>query len=73
MKIGLSFFRDISNYLQDFQCDEIITGGDFNLVRDIKKDKRGGALARLKTPSKRLKEFARRGTSDTPFTPTKHV
>ena len=43
MKIGLSFFRDISNYLQDFQCDEIIIGGDFSLVMDIKKDKRGGA------------------------------
>ena len=25
------FFRDISNYLQDFQCDEIIIGSDFNL------------------------------------------
>ena len=36
------FFRDISNYLQDFQCNEIIIGGDFNLVMDIKKDKRGG-------------------------------
>ena len=59
------FFRDISNYLQDFQRDEIIIGGDFSLVMDIKKDKRGSALACIKTPSKRLKEFARRGMSET--------
>ena len=58
------FLRDISNYLQDFQCDEIIIGGDFNLFIDIKKGKRvGGAPARIKTPSMRLKEFARRGMS----------
>ena len=36
------FFRDISTYLREFQCDEIIIGGDFNLVLDITKDKRGG-------------------------------
>jgi len=36
------FFRDISNYLQDFQCDEIIIGSDFNLVMDINKNKKGG-------------------------------
>ena len=38
---NLEFFRDISNYLQDFQCDEIFIGGDFNLVMYLTKDKRG--------------------------------
>ena len=25
-----------------FRCEEIILGGDFNLVMDVKKDKKGG-------------------------------
>ena len=33
------------NHLADFKCDEIITGGDFNFVLDVEKDKKGG-LAR---------------------------
>ena len=49
------FFRDISNYLQDFQCDEIIIGGDFNLVMDITKDKRGGCACTQKKLPKRGK------------------
>ena len=55
MKISLSFFRDISNYLQDFQCDEIIIGGDFNLVMDIKKDKRGGRACTHKNSVEEVK------------------
>ena len=31
--------------MADFKCDEIIIGGDFNLVLDVEKDKKGG-LAR---------------------------
>ena len=27
-----------------FSCEEIILGGDFNLVRDATKDKKGGKL-----------------------------
>lgn len=46
--------------MQDFQCNEIIIGGDFNLVMDIEKIREGGAPARIKTPSKRLKEFAKK-------------
>ena len=28
--------------MADFKCDEIIIGGDFNLVLDVEKDKKGG-------------------------------
>ena len=36
------FFKSVFNHLLDFNCDEIITGGDFNLVLDIEKGKKGG-------------------------------
>ena len=49
------FFRDISNYLQDFQCNEIIIGGDFNLVMDIKKHKRGGRACTHNFAEKKMK------------------
>lgn len=38
-----SFFNETSSdHLHDFACEEIILGGDFNLVLDVKKDKKGG-------------------------------
>lgn len=49
------FFRDISIYLQDFQCDEVIIGGEFNLVMDIKKDKRGGRASTHKNSVEEVK------------------
>ena len=30
------------HHLFDFQCEDIILGGDFNLVLSVKKDKKGG-------------------------------
>ena len=30
------FFRDISKYLQDFQCDGIIIAGDKNSLEEVK-------------------------------------
>jgi len=33
------FFADVSNHLLVFKCDEIVIGGDFNLVLDVEKDK----------------------------------
>ena len=51
------FFKDISFYLQDFQCDEVIIGGDFNLVMDIKKDKRGGRASTHKNSVEEVKEI----------------
>ena len=40
IRIFLTLFKEILS----FRCDEIIFGGDFNLVLDILKDKKGGSL-----------------------------
>ena len=40
-----NFFTSVFNQLLDFKCEEIIVSGDFNLVLDVDKDKKGG-LAR---------------------------
>ena len=37
-----SFFKQIFDHLHDFGCEEIILGGDFNLVLDVKEDNKGG-------------------------------
>ena len=36
------FFQNIREQMIMFRCEEIILGGDFNLVMDVKKDKKGG-------------------------------
>ena len=36
------FFTSIFERLADFKCDEVIIGGDYNLVLDVEKDKKGG-------------------------------
>ena len=36
------FFKRVANLMLDFKCEDIIAGGDFNLVLDIEKDKKGG-------------------------------
>ena len=36
------FFRDFFGHLSDFQSEELIIGGDFNLVLNLDKDKKGG-------------------------------
>ena len=37
-----AFFKSIFDHLQDIEGDEILIGGDFNLVLDVPKDKMGG-------------------------------
>ena len=37
-----TFFKQFFDHLHDFACEEIILGGDFNLVLDVKEDKKGG-------------------------------
>lgn len=37
-----TFFKQVFDRLHDFACEEIIVGGDFNLVFDVKEDKKGG-------------------------------
>ena len=37
-----AFFKNVLNHLLSFHCDDIVWGGDFNLVLDVQKDKKGG-------------------------------
>ena len=37
-----AFFLDFFEHLDDFKCDDIIIGGEFNLVLDLEKDRTGG-------------------------------
>ena len=48
------FFKQIGDYLIDFGCENIIAGGDFNLVQDVNLDKQGGRD--LQTHRKALQE-----------------
>ena len=36
-----AFSQNRLDHLHSFECEEIIMGGDFNLVTDIQRDKRG--------------------------------
>ena len=47
------FFELFFDHLYDFECDEIIIGGDFNLVLNIDMDKKGG-LARTHLKSQEM-------------------
>ena len=48
-----NFFRNVLSHLLSFECEDIILGGDFNLVLDVQNDKKGG---RLTTHKNSLKE-----------------
>ena len=37
-----AFFKNLLSHLLSFNCDDIVLGGDFNLVLDVQKDKKGG-------------------------------
>jgi len=37
-----NYFTSVFNQLLGFKCDEIIIGGDYNLVLEVEKDKKGG-------------------------------
>ena len=36
------FLKDVFNHLLSFECEEIVLGGDFNLVLDVQADKKEG-------------------------------
>ena len=46
------FFSNFFDHLSDFQCDDIVIGGDFNLVLDVEKDKKGGLAKTHKQSAK---------------------
>ena len=37
-----NFFKSVFNNLSTFECEHLVLGGDFNLVQNIQKDKKGG-------------------------------
>ena len=37
-----NFFKSVFNNLSTFECAHLVLGGDFNLVQNIQKDKKGG-------------------------------
>ena len=37
-----NFFKSVFNNLSTFECEHFVLGGDFNLVQNIQKDKKGG-------------------------------
>ena len=37
-----TFFQNLLDRILSFECEEVIMEGDFNLVMDVQKDKKGG-------------------------------
>ena len=52
-----AFFKCLFDHLQDFQGDDIIIGGDFNLVLDVEKDKKGGLAKTHRNAQKTVYEI----------------
>ena len=53
-----NFFTAVFEHLSDFQCDEVIIGGDYNLVLDVEKDKKGGLAKTHKKSLEVLNKFS---------------
>ena len=52
------FFQGFFDHLSSFKCEEIIIGGDFNLVLNVEKDKRGGLARTHKNALKLIQDFS---------------
>ena len=53
-----NFFQVFFDNLSNFKCEEIIIGGDFNLVLDVEKDKRGGLARTHKNALKIIRDLS---------------
>ena len=53
-----NFFRAFFDHLSSFHCEEIIIGGDFNLVLDLDKDKKGGLAKTHKNALKVVQDLS---------------
>ena len=53
-----NFFHSFFDHLSSFRGEEIIIGGDFNLVLDVKKDKRGGLARTHQKALKVIQDFS---------------
>ena len=52
-----AFFQNVSEQMTSFKCEEIIFGGDFNLVLDVLKDKKGGKPSTHQNSLKMVQNF----------------
>ena len=52
-----SFKISLPDHIADFRCDHLIIGGDFNLVLDLNKDKKGGRSKTHTNSVKTLEKF----------------
>ena len=50
-------FEGFFEHLLDFQCEEVVIGGDFNLVLNLEKDKKGGVAKTHNNSFKVVQEF----------------
>ena len=53
-----AFFSDFFDHLADFRSEEIVIGGDFNLVLDLEKDKSGGLPKTHQNSEKIIHDFS---------------
>ena len=53
-----NFFTSVFENLADFQSDEVVIGGDYNLVLDVEKDKKGGLAKTHKKSLEVLNKFS---------------
>ena len=53
-----NFFTSVFNQLHGFKCEETIIGGDFNLVFDVEKDKKGGIARTHKRSLEVVQEYS---------------
>jgi len=53
-----NFFRAFFGHLSSLHCEEIIIGGDFNLVLDLNKDKKGGLAKAHKNALKVVQDLS---------------
>ena len=48
-----TFFQNLLDRILSFECEEVIMGGDFNLVLDVQKDKKEETRQRIEFRSKK--------------------
>ena len=53
-----TFFQNLIDRILSFECEEVIMGGDFNLVMDVQKDKNGGNATTHRNSLKEVQSIA---------------
>ena len=53
-----TFFQNLLDRILSSECEEVIMGGDFNLVMDVQKDKKGGNATTHRNSLKEVQNIA---------------